>query len=86
MMWCKSFRRGPLGYFDKYVFARMYASLKHYDKFVLLTQEDAQNWKGLYNIKVIPNSCAFQYPVPALLENKKGSSDISSDAAVVQCI
>lgn len=71
MMWCKSFRRGSLGYFDKYVFARMYASLKHYDKFVLLTQEDAQNWKGLYNIKVIPNSCAFQYPVPALLENKK---------------
>ena len=49
----------------------MHASLKHYDKFVLLTQEDAQNWKGLHNIKVIPNSCAFQYPVPASLENKK---------------
>ena len=71
MMWCKSFRHGPLGYFDKYVFARMYASLKHYDRFIILTQEDASNWKGLHNIAIIPNPSVLKYANPATLENKK---------------
>ena len=42
-----------------------------FDKFVVLTHEDAGYWKGLDNMVVIPNARTFVCNEPARLENKE---------------
>ncbi|MDR2269605.1 MAG: glycosyltransferase family 4 protein [Sphingobacterium sp.] len=52
---------------------RMYQDLaiaKKYDRFVVLTHEDLDYWKGLKNIVVIPNAHTFLPAVPASLSCK----------------
>lgn len=42
-----------------------------FDKFVVLTREDAQLWGAISNLEVIPNPCPFKETKSALLENKR---------------
>jgi glycosyltransferase involved in cell wall biosynthesis len=42
-----------------------------YDKFVLLTEEDKNNWKQYHHTISIPNARTFKYANRAKLENKK---------------
>lgn len=44
---------------------------KQYDRFVVLTNEDAEYWHGLDNMVVIPNARTFACDEPAQLENKE---------------
>lgn len=46
-------------------------TVRKYDKFVVLTQEDRGYWKNVSNITVIPNALSFSSTEPALLVNKK---------------
>ncbi len=43
---------------------------RRYERFVVLTQEDRQNWGGNNNIRVIPNPVRFRPQAPVLLESK----------------
>ena len=40
--------------------AQLDKKVKRLDRFVVLTQEDASNWKGLHNLQVIPNPITIQ--------------------------
>lgn len=64
-------RPGIMGLFEKWQNFRYESKIAHYDRFVVLTQEDARNWKRLKNIQVIPNMCTFEYQTPAVLNEKK---------------
>ncbi len=44
---------------------------KQYDKFVLLTQTNAQEWKGLNNVEIIPNFCTLESEEVAPLTDKR---------------
>lgn len=46
-------------------------TVKRFDKFVVLTEEDKGYWRNLPNIAVIPNANTFVTDQTALLENKK---------------
>lgn len=54
-MFCFTRRKGLLGYIDDFMMPKMIHSLRKYDRFVVLSQEDADNWKELNNISVINN-------------------------------
>lgn len=44
---------------------------RHYDRLIVLTQEDGKSWKRFRNLMVIPNP-TFMHPArPAALENKR---------------
>lgn len=51
-------RKGLLGYVDDYM-AHQVDTLRKYDRFVVLSHEDAQNWKELNNVSVINNVCTI---------------------------
>jgi glycosyltransferase, group 1 family len=65
------YRKGVKGIFDRWYFKQMIASIKKYDKFIVLTHEDALNWKGFTNLVVMPNFCSFNYEQPAHLNKKR---------------
>lgn len=44
--------------------------VKRFDRFVVLTEEDAGYWGALQNLRVIPNARTFTVEKPAALENK----------------
>lgn len=46
-------------------------TVRRFDKFVVLTEEDKGYWGNLPNITVIPNANTFATPQTAALENKK---------------
>lgn len=45
--------------------------LKDLDRFVVLTHEDAQNWKGLHNLTVIPNPITIEPGTPSDCSEKR---------------
>ncbi|MCH5238625.1 MAG: glycosyltransferase family 4 protein [Muribaculaceae bacterium] len=63
-------RKGIGRIIDRFLTWQDIQSVNKYDKFICLTEEDKQHWKGLKNIEVISN---FIDPIsrsPASLENK----------------
>lgn len=61
-------RKGVMGYVDKFMMPKMIRSLQKYDRFIVLSQEDAQNWKELNNVSVINNVCTLHITEKAKLE------------------
>lgn len=53
-------RRGVIGWIDKYRSNKELELAKRYDQFVVLTEEDRFYWKGVNNVKVIPNANSFE--------------------------
>lgn len=50
----------PMGKIIQNVYSRNLTQIaKSYDKFVVLTEEDKQQWRGIGNIEVIPNPLSF---------------------------
>lgn len=45
--------------------------VSHYDKFIVLTEEDKGYWGDLDNLVVIPNARTFKLRVPSSLQNKQ---------------
>lgn len=64
-------RKGVMGYVDDFMMPKMIHSLRKYDRFVVLSQEDAQNWKELNNISVINNFYSKDFTVKAKLEEHR---------------
>lgn len=64
-------RKGIMGYVDDFMMTKMIHSLRKYDRFVVLSQEDAQNWKELNNISVINNFYSKDFTVKAKLEEHR---------------
>lgn len=64
-------RRGLLGYIDDFMMYRNIHALRKYDRFVVLSHEDAQNWKELNNISVINNVCTLDIAEKAKLEEHR---------------
>ena len=55
-----SWDNNPLGRIFTNVYSRKRTNLaKQYDRFIVLTEEDKQSWRGLHNIEVIPNPISF---------------------------
>ena len=52
-------RKGLLGYVDDFMMPKIVHSLRKYERFVVLSNEDADNWKELNNISVINNACTI---------------------------
>lgn len=51
-------RKGWLGYVLEFMERNSYKTLGKYDRFVVLSKEDADNWKELNNVSVINNFCS----------------------------
>ena len=66
-------RKGLKGLFDRYIIQRTLFAIKKYNRFVILTHEDAINWSRYEDIlEIIPNARTFDNEQSvALLENKK---------------
>lgn len=66
-------RKGLKGLFDEYIIQRTLYAIKRYNRFVILTHEDAINWSRYKDIlEIIPNARTFDNEQStALLENKK---------------
>ncbi len=64
-------RKGIMGYIDKFMMSKNVKTLRKYDRFVVLSQEDAQNWKELNNISVINNVCTLDTVERAKLEEHR---------------
>lgn len=50
---------------------RLYKAIAGFDKFVVLTREDMEDWGDLPNMKVIPNATSFAPEEGAALDNKQ---------------
>lgn len=59
--------RGLLRFYKR----RDYALIEHYDRFVVLTEEDKQAWGNLPNMTVIPNAQTFPCGRRSTLERKR---------------
>ena len=66
-------RKGLKGLFDEYIIQRTLFAIKKYNRFIILTHEDAVNWSRYKDIlEIIPNARTFDNEQStALLENKK---------------
>lgn len=64
-------RKGIMGYIDKFMMPRNIKTLQKYDRFVVLSQEDAQNWKELNNVSVINNVCTLDIVERVKLEEHR---------------
>lgn len=64
-------RSGIAGWMDRYTTKRIPLDLKRYDRFVVLSQEDAEKWKELNNIHVIHNCAPLEFSTQASLEQHK---------------
>jgi len=76
-------RKLKLAKLDKYYLTRIIPYLyfykqtqlvKHYDKYVVLTEEDKESWRGVNNIAVIPNALSF---IPDKISNAESKNVIS---------
>lgn len=63
-------RKGIWSLIDRYLTRKDYEILRHYDKFVCLTNEDRKNWTGLNQVEVIPNFIEQTESSPASLDSK----------------
>lgn len=59
------------GFYDKWLHKKYLNAIKRYDRFVVLTKEDAENWKDFNNVLSIPNAKSFKCAQPARLDNPK---------------
>lgn len=64
-------RKGVMGYIDDFMMHQIIHSLRKYDRFVVLSNEDADNWKELNNISVINNICTIEIVETAKLEDHR---------------
>lgn len=64
-------RKGLWALADRWRSANYEKIARRFDRFVVLTEEDKEYWKGLDNIMVIPNARTFTCEKPAPLENKE---------------
>ena len=64
-------RKNIMGYVDKFMMSQNIKTLRKYDRFVVLSQEDAQNWKELNNVSVINNVCTIGIVERAKLEEHR---------------
>lgn len=64
-------RRGLWKWIDRYRSWKDEVTVKRYDKFVVLTQEDRAYWGDLKNIQVIPNANSFEPATTASLLKKQ---------------
>lgn len=64
-------RKGIMGYVDDFMMPKMIHSLRKYDRFVVLSHEDADNWKELNNVSVINNFCSKNFAEKAKLEKHR---------------
>ncbi len=64
-------RKNIMGYVDKFMMSKNIKTLRKYDRFVVLSQEDAQNWKELNNVSVINNVCTIGIVERAKLEEHR---------------
>lgn len=62
---------GLRGLYHTYKNKRRVKNIKKYDRFVVLTHEDKEAWKGFKNIKVISNPQTFKCDKTASLDNKR---------------
>lgn len=53
-------RKGWRGIVDDYMMSQYIKSLRQYDRFVVLSKEDAENWHELDNVEVISNVCPIE--------------------------
>lgn len=53
-------RKGWSGSVDDYMMSQYIKSLRQYDRFIVLSKEDAENWYELDNIEVIYNVCPIE--------------------------
>ena len=64
-------RKGILGYIDDFMMYKYINTLRKYDRFVVLSNEDAESWKDLTNISVINNVCTIDIAEKANLEEHR---------------
>lgn len=64
-------RKGLWGYVDDFMMPKIIRSLQKYDRFVVLSHEDADNWKELNNVSVINNVCTINITERAALEEHR---------------
>ncbi|MCQ2181882.1 MAG: glycosyltransferase family 4 protein [Bacteroidales bacterium] len=64
-------RRGMWALADRLRTRTDLCTVRKYDRFVVLTHEDAGYWGGLPNISVIPNPRTFSCETPSELENRQ---------------
>ena len=62
-------RKGLWALADKWRSRRDVRTVRKYDRFVVLTEEDKGYWGNLANIRVIPNPRTFTLPEPASLQS-----------------
>lgn len=65
------YRKGVKGIIDRWYFKQMVASIKRYDKFIVLTHKDALNWEGFTNLVVLPNFCSYTNEQSTQLDKKR---------------
>lgn len=63
--------KGIKGFVDKIRSQQDYKIAKGFNKFIVLTHEDKTYWKGLDNIRVIPNANSFESDRQAQLAHKE---------------
>lgn len=63
-------RKGIKGYIDDFMMHQIIHSLRKYDRFVVLSKEDANNWKELTNVSVINNFCTIEIAERAKLNER----------------
>ena len=54
--------------YDEWKFKQHIKAIKRYDRFVVLTNEDLENWKEFGNVAVIPNINSFECEKSASLD------------------
>ena len=64
-------RTGLQGWLDDISYKRLDRHVRKFSRFVVLTQEDADNWTKLNNMVVIPNICSLKFGCRASLTNHR---------------
>lgn len=64
-------RSGLQGFLDDISYKSLDKHIRKFSRFAVLTQEDADNWKGLDNMVVIPNICSLKFNCRASLTNHR---------------
>lgn len=64
-------RKGLLGYVDDFMMKLNLKILPNYSRFVVLSREDAKNWKELNNVAVINNICSVEFAEKARLQSHR---------------
>lgn len=64
-------RKGLLGYIDDFMMKNYTKDLRKYSRFVVLSREDANNWKELNNVIVINNICPIKFHQKVNLQEQR---------------